>query len=43
MMDYAENFAQEMECISTWLVGGFGREEEAHKFCKSLGYKIKWI
>ncbi|HOV25786.1 MAG TPA: GNAT family N-acetyltransferase [Pseudobacteroides sp.] len=40
MMDYAENLAHEMGCIGTWLVSGFGREEEAHKFYKSLGYKI---
>ncbi len=40
MMDYAENLAQEMGCIGTWLVSGFGREEEAHKFYKRLGYEI---
>lgn len=40
MMDYAENLAQEMGCKGTWLVSGFGREEEAHKFYQNLGYEI---
>ena len=40
MMDYAEKRARELGCIGTWLVSGFGREEEAHGFYKHLGYKI---
>jgi ribosomal protein S18 acetylase RimI-like enzyme len=40
LMEYAEKLAKEHECIGTWLVSGFGREEEAHKFYKKLGYEI---
>jgi GNAT superfamily N-acetyltransferase len=40
MMDYAEKLANEYECKGMWLVSGFGREEEAHKFYKQLGYEI---
>lgn len=40
MMDYAEKLATEYGCIGTWLVSGFGREEEAHMFYKQIGYQI---
>ncbi len=40
MITYAEKLAKEKECIGTWLVSGFGREEEAHRFYKSLGYEV---
>lgn len=40
MMDFAENLAVEKGCIGTWLVSGFGREEAAHAFYKTLGYDI---
>ena len=40
MMDYADELAREFGCTGMWLVSGFGREEEAHKFYKRLGYKI---
>jgi len=40
MMDHAEKLAAGLGCIGTWLVSGFGREEEAHSFYKKLGYKI---
>jgi GNAT superfamily N-acetyltransferase len=40
LMEYAEKLAKEHGCIGTWLVSGFGREEEAHKFYKKLGYEI---
>ena len=40
LMDFAERLAQEHECMGTWLVSGLGREEEAHKFYKQLGYEI---
>jgi len=40
LMEYAENLAKTRECKGTWLVSGFGREEEAHIFYKNLGYKI---
>jgi GNAT superfamily N-acetyltransferase len=39
LMEYAERLASEKECIGTWLVSGFGREEMAHPFYKSLGYE----
>jgi ribosomal protein S18 acetylase RimI-like enzyme len=40
MMEYAEMLAKEKGCIGTWLVTDLDREEEAHRFYKSLGYKI---
>ena len=40
MMDYADNLARDMGCKGMWLVSGFAREEEAHKFYKRLGYEI---
>ena len=40
LMKYAEQVAHEKGCIGTWLVSGFGREEQAHPFNKELGYKI---
>jgi len=39
MMAYAENLAKDLGCKGTWLVSGFGRELEAHKFYKNIGYK----
>ncbi len=40
MMNHAESLAKEYNCIGTWLVSGFGREEPAHEFYKKLGYQI---
>jgi GNAT superfamily N-acetyltransferase len=40
LMEYAEELAREKSCTGTWLVSGFGREEQAHPFYKELGYKI---
>lgn len=40
LMDFAELFAKKNGCKGTWLVSGFGREEEAHKFYKSIGYNV---
>ncbi len=40
MMDYADRLAKEVGCKGMWLVSGFAREEEAHKFYKRLGYEI---
>jgi GNAT superfamily N-acetyltransferase len=40
MMDYAERLAKELGCKGSWLVSGFGREREAHKFYQRLGYQI---
>lgn len=39
LMYYAEGLAELHNCIGTWLVSGFGREEQAHHFYKSLGYE----
>ena len=40
LMEFAETRAKELGCKGTWLVSGFGREEEAHKFYSKLGYNI---
>jgi GNAT superfamily N-acetyltransferase len=39
LMNYAEKLALEQGCMGTWLVSGFGREEQAHLFYKELGYE----
>jgi GNAT superfamily N-acetyltransferase len=38
LMAFAEELAHQHGCIGTWLVSGFGRAEEAHRFYESLGY-----
>jgi GNAT superfamily N-acetyltransferase len=38
LMDFAEQLSKDSNCKGTWLVSGFGREEKAHSFYKSLGY-----
>jgi GNAT superfamily N-acetyltransferase len=40
MMDYAEKLAKGVGCKRMWLVSGFAKEEEAHKFYKRLGYEV---
>jgi len=40
MMDYADKLARDLACKGMWLVSGFAREEEAHKFYKRLGYEV---
>jgi GNAT superfamily N-acetyltransferase len=40
LMEFAELRAKALGCKGTWLVSGFGREEDAHKFYTKLGYKI---
>ena len=40
LMEFAEQRAKELGCKGTWLVSGFGREEEAHRFYAKLGYKV---
>lgn len=40
LMEFAEQHAREKGCKGTWLVSGFGREKEAHRFYDELGYKI---
>ncbi len=39
-MEYAEDRARELGCKGTWLISGFGLEEEAHKFYARLGYQV---
>ncbi len=38
LIEFAEQLAKDFNCKGTWLVSGFGREEKAHQFYKSLGY-----
>jgi GNAT superfamily N-acetyltransferase len=38
LINFAEQLAKDLNCKGTWLVSGFGREEKAHQFYKSLGY-----
>ena len=40
LMEFAEKRAKELGCKGTWLVSGFGREEEAHRFYAKLGYRV---
>ncbi len=40
LMAFAENLAREQGCIGTWLVSGFKRVDEAHRFYAELGYEI---
>ena len=35
LIDFADKLANNNNCIGTWLVSGFGREEQAHPFYKS--------
>src|SRR6266542_4830513 len=37
LIDFADKLANNNNCIGTWLVSGFGREEQAHPFYKSQG------
>lgn len=38
LLDHAEKLARKRKCIGLWLVSGFGREEEAHKFYDRAGF-----
>jgi histone acetyltransferase (RNA polymerase elongator complex component) len=38
LMDFAEQLSESFNCKRTWLVSGFGREENARPFYKSRGY-----
>jgi GNAT superfamily N-acetyltransferase len=38
LLDHAEKLARKRKCIGLWLVSGFGREEEAHKFYDQYGF-----
>jgi hypothetical protein len=35
-----EKLAEREGCKGTWLVSGFGREEQAHQFYEELGYRL---
>jgi len=37
-MEFAEQLAKDSDCIGTWLVSGFSREEKAHQLYRSMGY-----
>jgi len=39
MMAYAEDLARQHDCAGTWLVSGFKRQDEAHRFYAQLGYE----
>jgi GNAT superfamily N-acetyltransferase len=38
-MEHAEKLAEREGSRGTWLVSGFGREEQAHRFYEELGYR----
>jgi N-acetylglutamate synthase-like GNAT family acetyltransferase len=40
LMDFAEQKAREHGCKATYLVSGFARKDEAHRFYEELGYEI---
>lgn len=40
LVEFAEQLARERGCKGTWLVSGFGREKDAHKFYEKLGYEV---
>jgi ribosomal protein S18 acetylase RimI-like enzyme len=40
MMDFMEELAREKQCAGLWLVSGFGREEEAHRFYRDYGFRV---
>lgn len=49
LLEYAETLARRRKCVGLWLVSGFGREENAHKFHDRAGFSrtgvrfVKWI
>ena len=38
LLDHAEKPSRKNRCVGLWLVSGFGREEEAHKFYDRAGF-----
>ncbi len=38
LVAFAEDLAREHGCVGTWLVSGFARKDEAHRFYETLGY-----
>ena len=39
LVNVAQELARERACVGLWLVSGFGREEEAHRFYERLGFE----
>ena len=39
LVQFAESHAKALGCIGTWLVSGLGREREAHRFYRQMGYR----
>lgn len=39
LMDYADQLAVQHQCKGTWLVSGYKRKDEAHRFYKELGFE----
>lgn len=39
LIAFAEEFARTHDCVGTWLVTGFKRKDEAHRFYAQLGYE----
>ncbi|MFE5318937.1 GNAT family N-acetyltransferase [Paenibacillus sp. NPDC056579] len=40
LMSFAEQLALDLGCTGTYLISGFGRKDEAHRFYLDLGYEI---
>ncbi|MBN2306340.1 MAG: GNAT family N-acetyltransferase [Anaerolineae bacterium] len=40
LLAFAEDFARDQGCVGMFLVSGFKRKDEAHRFYQALGYEI---
>lgn len=40
LMAFAEELAKQLNCKGTYLISGFARKDEAHRFYLELGYEI---
>jgi len=40
LMTFAEELAKQLNCKGTYLISGFARKDEAHRFYLELGYEI---
>lgn len=40
LMTFAEQLAKQLNCKGTYLISGFARKDEAHRFYLELGYEI---
>jgi GNAT superfamily N-acetyltransferase len=38
LLDHAEKLSRKNRCVGLWLVSGFGREQEAHRFYDRAGF-----